>query len=224
MRIIPAIFFLLLSFGFVSAQNELAPIVERSFDYKDWVYNNVETGKDTNLRKFVNGKKLVMVVYWAPWCPNWKYDAAFVQSLYDKYKDKGLDIIGVGEYDPVDKMKAHIKEYKLTYTNVYESVSSADRLKTTHYTQRTEAGDARKWGSPWYVFLEAGKLEPEGQIVMSKKPPVVNGELMRKETEAFIQQKLGIATTAQTTAIGRSKEIEVCEPDTKTTEFKKPCL
>lgn len=223
MRIIPAVILLLISFVFVSAQNELAPITEKTFDYKDWVYKNVETDKDVNLRKFTNGKKLVMVVYWAPWCPNWKYDAAFVQGLYEKYRDKGFDVIGVGEYDPVDKMRAHIKEYKLTFTNVYESVSSADRLKTVHYTQRTEVGDTRKWGSPWYVFLEGAKLEPEGQIVMSKKPHVVNGELMRKETEVFIQQKLGIAAAAQTAGVGKSKEIEICEPDSKT-EFKKPCL
>lgn len=222
MRITSAILFVLLAFTFVSAQNELAPITEKAFDYKDWNYKNVETDKDVNLRKFTSGKKLTIVVYWAPWCPNWKYDAAFVQGLYEKYKDKGLEIIGVGEYDPVDKMKAHIKEYKLTFTNVYESVSSADRLKTTHYTQRMEAGDARKWGSPWYVFLEGGKLEPEGQSVISKRPPVVNGELMRKETEAFIQQKLGIAA-GQTAGVERSKSIEICDPDTKTAEFKKPC-
>ncbi len=223
MRTIPAFLFLLLSFGFVSAQNEQAPIIEKTFDYKDWVYKNIETGKDMNLRKFANGKKLVMVVYWAPWCPNWEYDVAFVQGLYEKYKDKGFDVIGVGEYDPVDTMKAHVKKHNLTFPSVYESASRAEREKTVHFTQRREAGDTRKWGSPWYVFLEGAKLEPEGQIVMSKKPPVVNGELMRKDAEVFIQQKLGLTPTGETSAIGKSKEIEVCDPDIKTTEFKKPC-
>jgi len=223
MRIITSILFVLISFSFAVAQNEQAPIVEKTFDYKDWVYKNIETGKDMNLRKFTDGKKLVMVVYWAPWCPNWEYDVAFVQSLYEKYKDKGFDVIGVGEYDPVDNMKAHIKTNKVTYTNVYESTSRLDREKTAHYSQRREAGDLRKWGSPWYVFLETGKLEPDGQIVMSKKPPVVNGELIKKQAEAFIQEKLGIAVASQSAGIGKSKEFEVCEPDTKTSEFKKPC-
>ncbi len=126
-------------------------------------------------------------------------------------------------YDPVDNMKAHIKRYGLAFPSVYESVSIADRLTSVHYSQRREAGDARKWGSPWYVFLDGDKLEPEGQIVLSKKPLVVNGELMKKETEAFIQQKLGIAPAGQSAVTGRSKEIEVCDPETKTTEFKKPC-
>jgi hypothetical protein len=45
----------------------------------------VQTGAETNLRKFTAGKKLVMVVYFAPWCPNWKHDAKFVESMYEKY-------------------------------------------------------------------------------------------------------------------------------------------
>lgn len=193
MRIISTILFVLISVGFVFAQNEQAPIVEKTFDYRDWVYKDIETGKDVNLRKFTNGKKLVMVVYWAPWCANWKYDAAFVQALYYKYKGNGFDVIGVGEYDPVEKMKTHIKDYKLTFANVYESVVSSDREKTVHFAQRREAGDTRKWGSPWYVFLEGSKLEAKGQIVLAKKVPVVNGELMRPEAEKFIREKLGLA-------------------------------
>jgi hypothetical protein len=126
-------------------------------------------------------------------------------------------------YDPVDNMKAHIKRYNLTFPSVYESTSTAERFTSLHYAQRSEAGDKRKWGSPWYVFLDGTKLEPDGQIVLSKKPLVVNGELMKKETEAFIQQKLGITPAGQSAATGRSKEIEVCDPETKATEFKKPC-
>ncbi|MGH9948928.1 MAG: TlpA family protein disulfide reductase [Pyrinomonadaceae bacterium] len=223
MRIIPAFLFLLFACGFAFAQNEITSIVEKNFEYKDWVYKNIETGKDVNLRKFTNSKKLVMVVYWAPWCHNWDHDVDYVQGLYEKYKGIGFDVIGVAEYDPLNKMKDHIKEHKLTFTNVYESVSSADREKTDHYKQRREAGDIRKWGSPWYVFLDASTLEPEGQIVMSKKPQVVNGELKRDEVEKYIRQKLGLEESATGSVSIKSKEIEVCEPDTKTIEFKKPC-
>ncbi|MFL6468927.1 MAG: peroxiredoxin family protein [Pyrinomonadaceae bacterium] len=220
MRIISAILFVFICFGIVAGQNEIAPIVEKTFDFKDWTYKNVDTGNDVNLRKFASGKKLTLVVYWAPWCPNWKYDAAYVQGLYDKYKDKGLDIIGVAEYDPVEKMIAFIRDYKLTFTNVYESISTADREKTLHFSQRREAGDVRKWGSPWYVFLESSKLEPEGQIVLSKKTPIVNGELTRNDAEKFIRQRLGLETATSANVSSRSKEIEVCEPEKKTVSLK----
>jgi hypothetical protein len=117
-------------------------------------------------------------------------------------------------------MKAHIKKHGVTFTNVYESINSAEREKTTHFSQRREAGDTRRWGSPWYVFLDPKTLEPEGQIVISKKPMVVNGELKRDEVEKFIRQRLGLEAAAAGIASAKSKEIEVCEPDKKTASIK----
>jgi thiol-disulfide isomerase/thioredoxin len=179
------------SFG----QNEQAPMAEKTLAYKDWTFKTVDGGKDLNLRNSVAGKKLVMVVYWAPWCPNWKYDAPFVQGLYEKYKANGFEVIGVGEYDAVEKMKAHIKDMKLTFPVVYESTAYADREKTTHFALRREAGDARKWGSPWYVFLEPAKLESQGDV-LANKVQLVNGEVIKPEAEKFIRQKLGLEGSA----------------------------
>ena len=179
-------------FAFTSfAQNEQAPITEKTLAYKDWTYKTVDGDKDLNLRKAMSGKKLVMVVYWAPWCPNWKYDAPFVEGLYEKYKANGFEIIGVAEYDTVDKMKSHIKDQKLTFPIVYESTATTDREKTSHFAMRREAGDARKWGSPWYVFLEPGKLDGQGGI-LANKLQLVNGELIRPAAEKFIRQRLGL--------------------------------
>jgi thiol-disulfide isomerase/thioredoxin len=212
---------LVLSFSaFAAGQNELAPIVEKRFDLKDWVYPNVVTGTDMNLRKFVRGKKLVMVVYWAPWCPNWKHDAPFVQSLYEKYKDSGLDIIGVGEYDTVEKMKSSLEANKITFPSVYESDSKEAREKTPHYTMRRAAGDTRKWGSPWYVFLTGTTPEPTGDV-QAASSPVVNGELIREEAEKYIREKLGLPPLGSNASASISKEIEVCEED-KPLELKKP--
>jgi thiol-disulfide isomerase/thioredoxin len=173
-----------------------------------------------NLRKTIAGKKLVMVVYWAPWCPNWKFDAPFVQSLYEKYKGNGLEIVGVGEYDTVDKMKAHIKAMNLTFPMVYESTALADREKTPHFALRREAGDARKWGSPWYLFLEPATFEPQGDV-LAKKLQLVNGELIKQDAERFIRQRLGLENAAAGTISANSKGIEVCEP-AKTSVILKP--
>ena len=191
MKIITAILLLFAFAAFAFGQNELSPVVEKEFGYKDWTYRSVSGGDKVNLRDFAKGKKLVMVVYWAPWCPNWKHDLALVQSLSEKYKDKGLAIIGVGEYDSTSKMRDHIEQNKLTFPTVYESEKTSDRLTTVHYAQRTEAGDKRKWGSPWYVFLDPATLEPSGNV-LTKKTTVVNGELIQPDAENYIKQKLGI--------------------------------
>lgn len=221
MKAIFAVILLLLGFAPVFAQNEQSPIVTKAFDYKDWTYKNIRTEGSTNLRDFAKGKKLVMVVYFAPWCPNWKHDVAFVQGLYEKYKASGLEVIGVGEYDPVAAMKAHLEAYKVTFPAVYESEASFAREKTVHFTQRREAGDPRKWGSPWYLFLEPSMLEAMGDV-LTKKVNVVNGELIKEDAEKFIRAKLGLPADAGKTALSGTAKIEICEPERSAAALKKP--
>ncbi|HKP70220.1 MAG TPA: TlpA disulfide reductase family protein [Pyrinomonadaceae bacterium] len=195
------------SFG----QNEQSPIVEKDIAYKDWDFKNVQTGQDMNLRKFTNGKKLVMVVYFAPWCPNWKHDLPMVQQFYDKYRDKGFDVIAVGEYDPVDAMKKHIEQYKLTFPIVWESDLRTAKQTTSHYEYRRSTGDTRNWGSPWYIFLEVGKLETNG-LVMTKRTSVVNGELIQPEADKFIREKLGLPAGGEAKLTSQNAT-EVCDPE-----------
>lgn len=220
MKIILVLIILISAFTFASGQNEQSPIVEKEIGYRDWTYKNLSNDGETNLRKFAAGKKLVMVVYWAPWCPNWKHDVAFVQELHSKYAKDGLAVIGVGEYDPVDRMKRHIEQYKLTFPSVYESSASTERLNTVHYAQRTAAGDTRKWGSPWYVFLEPSRLTADGPV-LADKPLMVNGELIKPEVEKFIREKLGLGP-ASTAVSAKAEGIEVCDPSDKDLVLAKP--
>ena len=205
---------LLFSFG----QNEQAPILEKDIAYKDWTYKNLQTGTETNLRKFAQGKKLVMVVYFAPWCPNWKYDYPFIQKMYEKYKGDGFDVIAVGEYEPADSMKNLVTGQKVTFPVVWESNARTAKQTTTHYAYRRSVGDTRNWGSPWYIFLDVAKLESGD--VMTKKTQVVNGELIRPEAEKFIREKLGLK--AETAGLSVTDKIEVCEPEKKSTALVNP--
>jgi len=182
---------LLLSFSFASAQHEYAPLQEKEIKYKDWTYKQVRDGKDLNLRAAAKGKKLVMVVYFAPWCPNWKLQAPVAEKFYEKYKANGLEIIGVGEYDTVETMKASLDNFKITFPVVYESDARDARQKTPHYEYRKTTGDTRNWGSPWSIFLVPAQLKAKGDF-LTEKTFVVNGEVMEAETEAFIREKLGL--------------------------------
>lgn len=213
MKFVTGLAIILFSSMLVLAQggNEAAPMVEKEFAYKDWNYKNVQTGAETSLRSFAAGKKLVMVVYFAPWCPNWKHDVKFVQSLYEKYHSAGFDVIAVGEYDPVDSMKKHIEEYKLTFPVVWESDARTAKQTTTHYEARKLTGDTRNWGSPWYIFLDPLKLEPAGPVII-RKAPIVNGELIQPEIEKFIREKLGMPPIAEV-KLSATGAVEVCDPE-----------
>src|SRR5262249_31686299 len=96
------------------AQNEQSPIVEKDIVYKDWTLKGVRDGQDLTLRGLLKGKKLVAVVYFAPWCPNWRHDAPMLERLYEKYKGNGFEIVAVGEYGATDEMNTNIKEFNIT--------------------------------------------------------------------------------------------------------------
>jgi thiol-disulfide isomerase/thioredoxin len=162
-----------------------------------------------------------MVVYFAPWCPNWRNEAPIAQKLYEKYKANGFEVVGVGEYDTVEKMKASLESFKITFPVVYESDSTAAKQKTLHYEYRKATGDTRNWGSPWNIFLEPKKLEKKGDVLLNKAF-IVNGELIEAEAETFIRQRLGLPTEDKKSALTAEKTTEICAPEKKVAEFKKP--
>jgi len=215
---------LLAIFGLTAfAQNEQSPIVEKDISYKDWSLKSVRDDKEVDLRSLAQGKKLVIVVYFAPWCPNWKHDAEFLPALYDKYKANGLEMVGVSEYGTVDAVKTGLDALKVTFPVVYESIDRADKQKTKHYDYRKETGDTRNWGSPWYIFLEPAKFEQKGDTLV-KHTSVINGEMIRTEGERFIREHLGLPaldTTASAVSSDPTKRVEPCDP-AKPTELKKP--
>ena len=211
---------LLLSFTHSSAQNEYAPVLEKEITYKDWTYKQVrDAGKELNLREAAKGKKLLMVVYFAPWCGNWKLEAPVAQKFYEKYKANGFEVIGVGEYDTVETMKASLDTFKITFPVVYESEARDAKQKTLHYEYRKVTGDTRNWGSPWNIFLIPSQLKKKGDV-LTEKTFVVNGELIEAEAEAFIREKLGLPKEEKKTETSQNKPGEVCEPTT--TSLKKP--
>ena len=223
MKSLLALAILLIGFTFASAQHEYAPLQEHEIKYKDWTYKNVRDEKSVNLRDFAKGKKLVMVVYLAAWCPNWKLEAPVAQKFYDKYKSDGFDVIGVSEYASLADTKANLDDKKITFTVVTESESRDDKQKTLHYEYRKATGDTRGWGTPWNIFIEPANLKKDGDV-LTKKAFVVNGELMEDEAEKFIRQKLGLAAEEKKAENVSAKKdsAEACEPDKKTITFKKP--
>jgi len=173
--------------------HEYSPLVEKTVNYKNWALPNLKTDKPDDLRALVAGKKLVMIVYFAPWCGNWRNEAPIAAKLYEKYKDQGFQVIGVSEYGSRDDVKAYFGEAGAPYPVVTESESRDDKQKTAHYGYRQLTGDGRNWGSPWNIFLEPSKLTATGDV-LTEKAWVVNGELVEDEVDKFIASKVSLKT------------------------------
>jgi len=220
MKIILTFFLLFIGFTTVFAQNEQAPILEKDLAYKDWTLKGIRDGKDVNLRDLTKNKKLVAVVYFAPWCHNWQHDAPMLVKLYDKYKTNGFEIVLIGEYGPIDAMNESLNSFKITFPAVYESLSLSDLSTTPHYAYRQSTGDKRKRGSPYYVFVDPSWIEKRGDVLLTKTD-VINGELIETEGEQYIRQKLGLPAVDGKLTSTSKNESEVCDPD-KPLPLKKP--
>jgi thiol-disulfide isomerase/thioredoxin len=189
-----ALFTLALSAQAVRAQggHEYAPVVEKTINYKDWTFKSLKEGAgELNLREWAKGKKLVMVVYFAPWCGNWKMEAPVLARLYEKYKAHGFDVVAVSEYAALEQTRDFFGEGGAPYPVVVESEEGAAREKTTHYAYRQASGDTRRWGSPFNVFLEPARLNKQGDV-LAEKTSVVVGELIEEDAERFIRERLGL--------------------------------
>jgi thiol-disulfide isomerase/thioredoxin len=192
--------------------HEYSPLVEQTVNYKNWTLPNLTSDQQEDLRKLVAGKKLVMIVYFAPWCGNWKNEAPLAAKLYEKYKAQGFQVVGISEYATRDDVKNYFGKDGPPYPVVTESESRDDKLKTPHYQYRQLTGDKRNWGSPWNIFLEPAKVNAKGDL-LTEKAWVVNGELVEDEVDKFIASKLtpASAAVAPRAAAAGAKVIEPCK-------------
>ena len=172
--------------------HEWAPLLEQKLDYKDWTFKSLKDGSPVNLRELAKGKKLVLVVYFAPWCANWKAEAPLLWRLYEKYRAQGFEVVGVSEYASVEDSRKYFEgRGGAPFPVVVESDSTAARQQTTHYGYRQASGDTRRWGSPFNVFLEPAKFNPKGEV-LTERAWVVGGEMIEKDVERFIRERLGL--------------------------------
>ena len=70
-------------------------------------------GAKVDLSSFA-GKPLI-VNLWATWCGPCRLEMPQLVGFADKYKDKGLQVVGVSVDDAPDAIRAFAAEYKVTY-------------------------------------------------------------------------------------------------------------
>ena len=101
-----------------------------------------ETGPapDFNLTSFDNRTvtlsqlrgQVVIVNFWASWCPPCREEAAYLEQTWQKYKSQGVVFIGVDWVDTQKEALAYIEEFNITYFNgqdIGTHIADAYRIK-----------------------------------------------------------------------------------------------
>ena len=110
-------------------------------------------GKTIQLKKFAKGKTVVLD-FWASWCPDCRKDAPEVVRMYEKYKQYGIEFIGISMDTDVEAWKEAIQMYGIKYTQVSE-------LKKFR-----ETDIAKAFGIKWIPSMVV--IGPDGEVKLSR--------------------------------------------------------
>ncbi|MBR5604590.1 MAG: AhpC/TSA family protein [Bacteroidales bacterium] len=105
--------------GYYEKIKEYIQLLERTNvgqPYIDFTLNNID-GEAVTLSEIVGNSKLVMIDFWASWCPDCRVENPNVVETYELFKDKGLEIVSVSLDTDKEAWLKGIKDDNLSWNN-----------------------------------------------------------------------------------------------------------
>ncbi|MFB3789431.1 MAG: TlpA family protein disulfide reductase [bacterium] len=76
-------------------------------------------GKKLDLQKLRG--KLVLIDFWATWCPPCRAEIPHLREVYEKYHKKGFEIVSINVNDKEAKVKEFQKTQKMTWIHIKDT-------------------------------------------------------------------------------------------------------
>jgi peroxiredoxin len=76
-------------------------------------------GNQVSLSQFKG--KVVVLDFWATWCPPCRKEMPELQTLFEKYKDKDVQVIAVSTDDTTEPVEAFVKDNSISFLVLHGS-------------------------------------------------------------------------------------------------------
>lgn len=107
---------------------EKAQLTEEGRMFTDFTIEDSD-GQTVSFSDYVGKGKYVLVDFWASWCGPCKREIPNIIAAYEKYAQKGLEVLSVAVWDRPEDTKAAAKEHGV----VWHQIINAQRIPTDLY-------------------------------------------------------------------------------------------
>ena len=83
---------------------------------------NLDSAKGALDLKEFRGKT-VLVLFWATWCKPCTQDLPAIKDLYERYRSRGFEIIGINLDSTPEPVRGFLQEHRVTWPQIYETGS-----------------------------------------------------------------------------------------------------
>lgn len=107
------------------------------------------------------GGQVVIVNFWATWCPPCRAEMPEIQNAYEKYRLQGLTVLAVDVAEDPETITPFVQEFKLTFPILLDRDTAVTKryqvngLPTTFFVGRDGVIRATNLGGMNRAFIEA---------------------------------------------------------------------
>lgn len=155
-----------LGFGLIRSQQGPIAVGSRAPDFVLTSFEG-ETHNTADLRG-----QVILINFWASWCQPCEEEAAFLEQVYQEYRDQGVVFLGVDYVDTEPEARAYLARFAISYPNgpdLRTEISQAFRIRGVPETYIVDSQGtlvSRKIGP----YASLGEIEAAIEAAMAAAP------------------------------------------------------